>query len=218
MLREIARQLEPLTEIISLELDESGSMKPRGGVLTVQALNRSADEVLRRVTKAARQGRVVVEIASADSIIDIQRQEQIDYDADEMLWEEMEQNLRNQGRLSGNSVTLMALGGVIAAAAVASDPLMQVTGFIGASIVAPGFDSIAAISLGLVLRRWNVVRRALLSSMVGYAVLIGAAALTFLVLHALHEDGASSAQNSGSMQILSLGTASFVLASALALA
>jgi hypothetical protein len=217
-LREIAKQLEPLTGIISLELDENGSMKPRGGVLTVQSLNRSADEVLRRVQQAARQGRVVVEIASADSIIDVQRQEQIDFDADEMLWEEMEQNLRNQGRLSTNSVALMALGGVISAAAVAAHPLMQVAAFIAASIVAPGFDTIAAVSLGVVLHRWHVVRRALLSSVVGYAVLIAAAALTFLLLHALHEDGASTAQNLGSVEIVSLGIRPFVLAAALALA
>ena len=47
------------------------------------------------------------------------------HDADELLWEEMEQDLRNQGRLSANSLILMALGGSLCAAGVAAHTGMQ---------------------------------------------------------------------------------------------
>src|SRR5207302_3438890 len=112
----------PLVEIVTLTLDESGALKPQGGVLAVQALNRSADAVLAAAGEAAAQGKVVIEIGSSTSIIDTVRQELIDDDADEMLWEEMEQALRNQGRPSGNSLSLMALGGAMAAAAATAAP------------------------------------------------------------------------------------------------
>ena len=206
VLRDLARRLEPLAEIITLTLDEQGALKPRGGVLAVQALNRSADSVLAAAAQAAEQGKVVVEIGSASSLIDTVRQELIDHDADEMLWEEMEQNLRNQGRLSPNSLVLMALGGACAAAGVTQPTLMQVTAFVAASIIAPGFDSIAAIALGAVLRRWRVVRRAALATLVGYAAIIAAAALTYLFLRA------PVPGNDGIVQLLSSDAATLVIA------
>ena len=51
-----------------------------------------------------------------------------------------------------------------------------------ASIIAPGFEPLAAIPIGLALRRWSVVGRGLQSIAGGYLALILAAALTFLAL------------------------------------
>jgi hypothetical protein len=212
VLRDLARRLEPLAEIITLALDEDGALKPRGGVLAVQALNRSADSVLLAASQAAQQGKIVIEIGSSSSLVDTVRQEQIDHDADEMLWEEMEQNLRNQGRLSPNALVLMALGGACAAAGVTQPTLMQVTAFVAASIIAPGFDSIAAIALGTVLRRWRVVRRAALSTLVGYVALFAAAALTYFLMRA------PAPGNDGVVQLLSLEGETLVIAGSSAVA
>jgi uncharacterized membrane protein len=188
-LHEVAQALEPVAEIITIALDESAGVKPRGGVLEIQALNRSSDEVLRRLRPYAELGEVVIRIGAAGSIIDVQRQRIIDEDADIMLWEEMEQNLRNEGRISFNSVTLMALGGAIAAAAVAAPPLLRVFGLLASSIIAPAFAPIAGIPLGVVLRRFGVVRRASVAACTGYAVAAAAAALTFLLLRAMGNSG-----------------------------
>ncbi len=43
-------------------------------------------------------------------------------------------------------------------------PRPQVTAFVAASIIAPGFELLVKIPLGLVLRRGNVVRRGLVST------------------------------------------------------
>jgi hypothetical protein len=188
-LRDVARALEPLAEIITIALDQDAAMKPRGGVLEIQALNRSADEVLRRLRPYAEAGDVVILIGTSGSIVDVQRQPIIDDDADTMLWEEMEQNLRNEGRVSFNSIALMALGGAIAAAAVAAQPLLRIGGLLAAAIIAPGFAPIAGISLGLVLRRRHVMLRAALATCAGYAVTTLAAALVFLLLRALGNPG-----------------------------
>ncbi len=51
-----------------------------------------------------------------------------------------------------------------------------------ASIIAPSFEPLAAIPIGLALRRWSVVGKGLKSVGGGYLALILSAALTFLVL------------------------------------
>jgi hypothetical protein len=203
VLRRVAHELLPLAEVISIRLDDAGAMKPKGGVLELQVLNVVADEVLRRLQPAVLDGRVAILVASSNVILDRDRQKQIDEDADEMLWEEMEQNLRNTGRTSPNSLVLMALGGAISAASVAAAPLLQLTGFIAGSIVAPAFEPVVSISFGLVLRQWHVARRALLATLAGYAALIGGAALAWLLLQPLGQDGVRTLAHPGVQQVLS---------------
>lgn len=154
-------------------------------MLTVHALNRDMDEVLLGVRLAEAYGPVSVVTAEVASIIDPAKRDAIENDVDEAIWEEMETGLRHQGRITTNFLTLMALGGAIATVGLVSEPVPQVTAFIAASIIAPGFEPIAKIPLGIVLRRGNVLKRGLSSAIVGYLLLIGVAALVFLLLRAL---------------------------------
>jgi hypothetical protein len=98
----------------------------------------------------------------------------------------METGLRHQGRVTPNYVALMALGGIIAAVGLASEPVPQAIAFIASGIISPGFEPLAKIPLGIVLGRWNVVGRGLFSAVVGYAVLILASAVTMYILLASH--------------------------------
>ncbi|MCA1628118.1 MAG: DUF389 domain-containing protein [Acidobacteria bacterium] len=120
--------------------------------------------------------------AELASIIDPQHEEAVDKDVDEAVWEEMETGLRHQGRVTANYLALMALGGV-ATVGLVSEPAPQPIAFVAAAVIAPGFEPIAKIPLGLVLRRWNVVWRGFVSVGAGYAVLVLAAAVTFLALN-----------------------------------
>jgi hypothetical protein len=71
----------------------------------------------------------------------------------------------------------MALGGVIAGAGFFLEPMSQTIAFVGASVVAPGFEPLAKLTQGLVLRKMAVCGRALISLTVGYGVLLAAAFL-----------------------------------------
>jgi len=217
VLRRLASELEPMAAIVRISLDESASLKPRGGVLDVQALNRSSDDVLRQIRRDIEQGKVVVEISESTSIIDVSRQDLIDHDYDEMLWEEMEQNLRNQARISGNSLVLMALGGIITAAAIGTPPALQVIAIVAASIIAPGFDGIAGVSLGLVLRRWKVVGRAAVAALTTYAIAIAAAGFTFVALRAAGATGKGLGDQTV-IELLAVGPPTFVISAASAIA
>lgn len=109
---------------------------------------------------------------------DPDHQHAIDRDVDEALWEEMEAGLRHQGRVTPNVIVLMALGSAVAAAGLfAHDPAEQVTASVAAAIVAPGFEPLAKLPLGLVLGRHEVFKLGLISAAAGYAILMAGGAV-----------------------------------------
>ena len=85
----------------------------------------------------------------------------------------------------------MALGGIVAAIGLVSEPVPQAVAFVASAIIASGFDPMTKVLLGLVLRRWALVGHGLKPALAGYAVLVGTAAL---IIWALVAAGASSAQ------------------------
>lgn len=178
----LTHDLTQLEDVIGMYLHRGASVKPSGDVITVHVLNRGTDAVLRCV--AAHQSDHTISIATAElaSLISPAHSERIHNDVDEAVWEEMETGLRHQGRVTINYLTLMALGGVIAAVGLVSDPVPQAIAFVSSAVIAPGFEPIAKLPLGLVLRRWMVLKQGMLSIAVGYTTLILAAAATFFLL------------------------------------
>ena len=174
--------MDGLDAVVGLSVQRGASVKPPGNVVVVHGLNRGADEVLRCADAARGRGPISIVTAEVASTIGPSRQDVVDDDVDEAIWEEAETGLRHQGRVTSNYLALMALGGAIAAVGLVSEPVPQTIAFVAASVIAPEFEPLAKIPLGLALRRWNVVKRGLVSSAVGYAVLVTGAALAFLAL------------------------------------
>lgn len=175
-------QLQPLDEVIGLSLQRGGSVKPAGDVLTVHVLNTGADEVLRRIEHVCPPSQYAIATAELASLINPEKHEQIRLDIDEAIWEEMESGLRYQGRLTGNFMALMALGGIISAVGLVSEPGPQTLAFVAASIIAPGFEPLAKVPLGLILKNYQTALFGLRSSLIGYSLVGLGALLTFLVL------------------------------------
>ncbi len=179
---ELIQDLQQLEGVISLSVMREVSIKPPGDVFTVHALNREVDEILRLANSARKYGQVSVSTSELSSMIDPEHERKVANDIDEALWEEVETDLRHQGKLTTNYLGLMALGGAVAATGFAAESSSQAISFVAASIIAPGFEPLAAIPIGLALRRWAVVGRGLQSIAGGYLALILAASLTFLAL------------------------------------
>lgn len=117
---------------------------------------------------------------------------------DEALWEEMETGLRHQGRVTANFLTLMALGGAVAAAGlVAEDPARRAIAMVAAAVLAPSYEPVAKVAPGLALRKRAVLAAGLVSTAAGYAALVAGAAAAFALLllldHAAVERLAGSA-------------------------
>lgn len=174
--------LKPLDVIVGLSVQRGGSIKPPGDVLTLQVLNKGIDEALRRITAVCNETPYSIATAEQASLIDPSADSLIENDIDEAIWEEMETGLRHQARITSNYLALMALGGIMCAVGLVSEPVPQVIAFIAAAVVAPGFEPIAKISLGLVLKNFNTVKRGLKSVLMGYGVLILSSAAVFALL------------------------------------
>ena len=182
------RLVEALTHVegvVGLSRHRGASVMPPGDVVIVHALNRGADEVLRTAAAAGGDGPLSVVTAEVASISDAEHQDAIDRDRDEAVWEELETGLRHQGRVTPNFLYLMALGGVVAAAGALAEPSVAAVAYVASAVIAPGFESVAKLPLGLVLRRGAVLWAGVQSTLAGYAVLILAAAATYLLLAAL---------------------------------
>lgn len=179
---QLISQLEPLDCIVGLSVQRGGSIKPVGDILTLQTLNKGIDEALRRIADVCQGTTYSIVTAEQASIIDPKQDSLVDDDIDEAIWEEMETGLRHQSRVTTNYLALMALGGVMSTVGLVSEPVPQVIAFTAASIVAPGFEPIAKIPLGLALNNFHTVKRGLKSAVMGYGLLILASVMTFALL------------------------------------
>ncbi len=177
--------LEGNEHVLSLALYEGSGIRPRGDVFAVHVLNRGADEVMQAVERAVAQGgEVAVTTEESASFVHPGSHDQVVDDRDEGLWEEMETGLRHQGRATPNFAVLCACGGAIAAGGLLTGGASQAALLVASSIVAPVYEPVAAIALGIVLRDGAVVRRAAVSTLAGYALLVLSAGGTFALLRA----------------------------------
>ncbi|MDQ3043755.1 MAG: DUF389 domain-containing protein [Chloroflexota bacterium] len=183
----LVAELTAIESVIGLSLHRGVAVKPPGDVLRVHALNRGTSEIMRAVEAARGRGAISIVTNELASIIDPNHAKAVARDIDEAIWEEMESGLNHHGRVTVNFVALMAVGGAIAVAGWLSPAVPQAIAFVAASVIAPGFEPIAKVPLGLVLRRWRVAINGLVATIVGYAVLVAAGALMFALLRAFDE-------------------------------
>ncbi|MFD2937140.1 DUF389 domain-containing protein [Spirosoma flavum] len=207
----VMADLLKIDEVIGLALSPGTSHKPIGNVLgdalSVQLLNKGADKVLGILANHYGNAPYLVSTSLTESMIESNQAEKLENDADEAIWEEIETSMRSQGRISPNFLVLMALGGIMATIGIVSEPTRQVMPFVAAAIIAPGFEPIAGIALSVVLRRWQVMGRALMSSLVGYTTIIASSSLTFWFLQTIGETDISKFAGSAEVYHLANPTA-----------
>jgi uncharacterized hydrophobic protein (TIGR00271 family) len=103
-------------------------------------------------------------------------------DVDAVVWEEISQTTGQQTRLSVTYLALFCLATVIASLAVLLDnPIL----IVGAMVVGPEFGPLAALSVGLVQRHFDVVRRSAVALAIGFPVAMGVTVLTTWLLTGL---------------------------------
>jgi uncharacterized hydrophobic protein (TIGR00271 family) len=91
------------------------------------------------------------------------------YGADAVVWEEIEQRVDDEIELSATYLVFLVVATIIAAIGVLLDQPILI---VGAMVVGPDFGPLAALSVGLVLRRWPMARRAALALGAGFPVAI----------------------------------------------
>lgn len=175
-------RLEANEHVLSIAHYPGSGIRPKGDVIAVHTLNRGADDVMEAASAACEQGEYSISTEESASFNHPDRHEEVVNDYDEGQWEEMETSLRHQGRIGVNFIALCAAGGALAAVGLLGQGTEQALLLVAASIVAPVYEPVAGIALGITLRDGSVVRRASLSTLVGYVVLALGAGLALLLL------------------------------------
>ena len=92
--------------------------------------------------------------------------------ADAVLWEQVEQTVRESTDLSASYVLFMVIATMIAAVGILTDSAVLI---VGAMVVGPEFGPLAALCLAVVRREPRVARASLVALVVGFAIAIVAA-------------------------------------------
>jgi uncharacterized hydrophobic protein (TIGR00271 family) len=85
--------------------------------------------------------------------------------ADAVVWEELLARTGDESRLNVTFMSFLAIACLLAAVGVITDSPVTI---VGAMVVGPEFGPLAAIAVGLVRRRWDLVRRASLVMAIGF--------------------------------------------------
>ncbi|GAA1839544.1 DUF389 domain-containing protein [Asanoa iriomotensis] len=101
---------------------------------------------------------------------------------DAVVWEEIEHKTGSEAELSGAYLAFLIVATVIAGIGVLLDQPILI---VGAMVVGPEFGPLAALSVGFVQARWDLVRRSLTALLVGFPVAMLATVGTTLLLDAV---------------------------------
>lgn len=97
---------------------------------------------------------------------------------DAVVWDEVLTRTGDDSRLTATFLAFLTIACLLAVVGVATDSAVTV---VGAMVVGPEFGPLAAIAVGLVLRRGDLIRRAALALGVGFPVAMVIAALGALL-------------------------------------
>lgn len=204
--------------IISLQINRQASMKPKGDVVTIGVSNDQLAPLMLMLKKhgIGKTSRTSVSTSRPISVISKSSHQQIITDSNESTWEEMDQTIAKESNVNINVLLLMFLAGGIAAYGIATNALHLV---IGAMVIAPAFEPVFRISLGIISRSTSW-RNGLNDALKAYAALIAGAAVAALLNPQLSEKAFGGTSSYLSSFVLldywSQVTASSVVVSALA--
>ena len=180
---QVVSELEAIAGVISISVHHGVSVKPPGDVISAAVLNSDVDTVLSLVERAETHGSISVSTSSLDSLVDSDNQQLVRADVDEASWEEAETALRRHTRLTANFfLTTSAAAVIVTCGLAASSGVTEATALVAAAIIAPLFEPLARIGLGIVTRRTASLVPGVYTALIGYVTLIAVALLTMLVL------------------------------------
>ncbi|GAA4004466.1 DUF389 domain-containing protein [Allokutzneria multivorans] len=165
-----------------LVLLPGAGLDPVGDVVEADVAREAADAVLTRLCEMRldHEGAITLETidTSLSDAADRAEENAPGDGADAVVWEELIARTGEESRLTTTFQWFITLACLLAAVGVVTDSPVTI---VGAMVVGPEFGPLAAIAVGLVLRRWDLVRRAALAVGVGFplamVVTAGAAAL-----------------------------------------
>ncbi|MFC0679622.1 DUF389 domain-containing protein [Lysobacter korlensis] len=173
--KELLDRLRTIKDVIGIRVQQGVSVKPPGDVVAVTLTDRSLPSLMELLDRLdlTTGNESSISTSRPDSIISRPDRIPISHDHSRASWEELESLLNHESAMSISSMANMAIAGAIAAIGILTNSLHVV---IGAMVIAPGFDPVARISLGLIsgCLAWH---RGVIDTLKGYLALIAGAAI-----------------------------------------
>jgi uncharacterized hydrophobic protein (TIGR00271 family) len=154
------------------------ALAPPGDVVEADVARESADEVIAALCALGIDHAGGITLEQIDTALsdaaDRAEQDAPGDAADAVVWQELVAKTGEESRLNVTFLAFMAIACLLAAVGVITDSAVTI---VGAMVVGPEFGPLAAVAVGLVRRRWDLVRRAGVAIAVGFplAMLVTAA-------------------------------------------
>lgn len=179
----LVERISGLDGLIGLRVQPGISRKPAGDVVTVEVTNRGLPALMRLLAEAGVGSTPAGSFSTSmpSSVVSSTSAEEIATDVSESPWEEIEGVIATNSNMSTNAMGVMAIAGVLATVGIATNALHVV---LAAMLIAPGFQPIVRIALGMVAKG-DAWRRGLKHTAQGYLALAGGAAAAALFLRAI---------------------------------
>jgi hypothetical protein len=182
---ELLTEIRKVDGILGLRVERGVSEHPKGDLVSVETLTRAHIELMALLESRgiARDSSSSISVTETKAVISPTVEKNLGREASTSSWEQMEAEIAKESNMTGNAMLIMGISGAIAAAGLITGALHIV---VAAMVIAPGFEPIIRIPLGLAngSRAWQ---RGLKDLLLGYASLIAGAALLCIVAYPSYE-------------------------------
>lgn len=147
----VLTEVERIDGILGVRLSRGISRRPPGDLVTVLTTNTAFHPLLRLLDRLGVGDATGVSITTMEpaGVISPSHPEAASRDSTDIPWEEMEFSMARESNMTPNALLVMFAAGLIAAEGTATGALHLV---IGAMVIAPGFEPIVRVGLGLISR------------------------------------------------------------------
>ncbi|MEQ7005118.1 DUF389 domain-containing protein [Actinopolymorpha sp. B17G11] len=176
---EVVGLLDSCAGVASLSVVPAASLRPEGDLIAADLARESVEEVLQALRGIGIDVSGAIALEPIDTIVSVaaDRAERAapGEGADAVIWEEVVERTESDAALSKTFVWFLSIAATLAAIAVILDSAILV---VGAMVVGPEFGPLAGIAVGIVHRRFALIRTSLVTLVVGLvtAVLVTASA------------------------------------------
>jgi uncharacterized hydrophobic protein (TIGR00271 family) len=161
------------------------AVQPAGDVVEADVAREAVDEMLSRLSALGvdRAGGVTLETidTTLSDAADAAEEEAPGEASDAVIWDEVVARTGEESRLSGTYQAFLTIACLLAAIGAITDSPVTV---VGAMVLGPEFGPLAAVSVGLVLRRGDLVRRGAVALAVGFPIAMVVTAVATVVFDA----------------------------------
>ncbi|SEI48610.1 uncharacterized hydrophobic domain-containing protein [Arthrobacter sp. yr096] len=166
------------TGAAEVALHRGASVVPPGDVITVQIARESAEELIERLHALKVPELGSISISSPDLVLskraDAAEDSAPGESADSVIWDEVSRQTGEDSKLTWSFLAFLVIATQLAAIGIVTDSTIAI---VGAMVVGPEFGPLAALAVGLVERKWRLVRTSLVALGVGFPLAMVVTAL-----------------------------------------